>query len=172
MVTYANAKPNALTDGFVYADAVQLTNTEADLYNGPTGLTLDPMSVKYGEAVVAVVQLTVTGNPAGNSTYVVMQTDMGDGVWVDVAWCMYTNQQVAQTFVLSGGGVGAINNAFQQSRQAGAVPNPQANGSNAMALAGRIRFVGRTVLTGGSSHAAGAFAGVTATITVKVLGLN
>lgn len=172
MPSYASITPSALIDGVLYASDVSLTSTEADLFNA-TGLTTqDPVQVSYGQAIVAVVQLTVTGNPAGNSTYVVMQTDMGDGVWIDVAWCVYTNQQVAQKFVLCGGGIGSINNAFQQSRQLGSVPAPQANGSNAMPLAGRVRFVGRAELTGGSSYVAGAFVGVKATIRYKLLGLS
>lgn len=162
MPTYANATPIAVVDGLVYASSVPLTTTEADLGTA--------VPITFNEAVQAVVQLTVSGAPAGNSTYVVMQTDLGDGVWIDVAWCMYTNTQAAGTFVLSGGIAG--NNAFQQSRQANSPPTPQASGSNAMVLGGRLRFVGRTQLTGGSSYSAGGFAGVRATITYKLLGLR
>lgn len=173
MPTYANTTPIANNDGVLYSSAVPLTSTEADLFNGSTALDAqDPIQVVYGQAIVAVVQLTVSGSPGANSTYVVMQTDMGDGVWVDVAWCFYSQTQVAQTFVLCGGGVGSINNAFTQSRQSGSVPTPQANGSNAMPLGGRVRFVGRTELTGGSSYVLGAFAGVVCTIRYRLLGLN
>lgn len=172
MATYANITPLASADGVTYASAVALTSTEADLYNGTALDGQDPVAVVYGQAIVAVVQLSVTGKPAGNSTYVVMQTDMGDGVWIDVAWCMYTNNLVSQTFVLCGGGAGSINNAFQQSRASGSTPTPQASGSNAMPLGGRVRFVGKAVFTGGSSYVSGESVGVTATIKYKLLGLS
>jgi hypothetical protein len=169
--TYAGITNTPTVDGTVYASQVPLTATEADLYSGATlPNSRDPVSMLYGQAVQAVVQLSVSGAPGGNSTYVVMQTDLGDGVWIDVAWCFWNGTQGNATFILCGGVAG--NNAFQQSRQAGAVPTPQANGSNAMALGGRIRFVGRSSLSGGSSYIAGGFAGVKATITYKVLGLK
>lgn len=171
MPTYANITAPSRADGIAYATAVPLTSTEADLYNGQTlPNTGDPVPVLFGQAIQAVVQLSVAGAPASNSTYVVMQTDLGDGVWVDVAWCFWNGTQGSATFVLSGGVAG--NNAFQQSRQAGAVPTPQANGSNAMVLGGRIRFVGRTALSGGSSYSVGGFAGVLATIRYKLLALR
>lgn len=170
MPTYASISPSSNVDGILYADNTPITSTEADLCTMGTIPNLDPLPVLYGQAAVAIVELSVSGNPAGNSTYVVMQTDFGDGVWIDVAWCFYNETQSAGTFVLCGGGVGSINNAFRQTRQSGSVPNPQANGSNAMPLGGRIRFVGKSVFTGGSSYVAGAFVGVYATIRVKVLG--
>lgn len=170
MPTFANITPNAASDGILYSDSATLTSTEADLFNGSTAIdAVDPIPVLYGQSLQAVVKLTVTGNPAGNSTYVVLQTDLGDGTWIDVAWCFWNGTQGMATFVLSAGGVGEINNAFQQVRQSGSVPNPQANGTNEMILGGRCRFVGRTSLSGGSS-AVGGFAGVRATIRYKLYG--
>lgn len=166
MPTYAGTAITPEVGGTSYADATPLTTTEADLNN----VTSNPISIPWGQAVQAVVKFTVTGFPAGNSTYVVMQTDMGDGNWIDVAWCMHTGTQGSATFVLSGGVAG--NNAFQQTRQANSPPNPQANGSNAMVLGGRIRFVGRSQFTGGSSYVAGAFVGVLCTIKFHVLPLR
>ncbi len=169
MVTYANVTPIAAVDGVPYATAVPLASTEADLFNQLGGP--DPVPILYGQAILAIVKLVVSGSPGQNSTYVVMQTDLfGDGNWVDVAWALYTNTQVAQTFVLSAGGVGSINNAFQQSRASGSAPS--SSGSNQMALGGRIRFVGKTTFTGGSSASSGGTIGVLATITYKILGLN
>lgn len=171
MPTFANITPTAIVDGVIYASSVPLTSTEADLYNGTAITGQDPVQVAYGQAIVAVVQLSINGIITSNSTYVVMQTDLGDGVWIDVAWCFYNQTQAPAKFVLSGGGVGAINNAFQQSRNSGSVPSPQASGSNQMPLGGRVRFVGKTVMTGGSSSAPGTPTAVTATIRYKLLGL-
>lgn len=162
-----NINPTVETDGIPYCTAVPLTATEADL--GDSAKTPAPIAVVYGQVIVAVVRLTVNGFIIGNSTYIVMQTDLGDGTWVDVAWCFYSSTQVPATFVLCGGGLGAMNNAFQQSRNAGQVPQPQANGSNAVPLGGRVRFVGQTKMTSGSSSAPGASTAVSATITYKLM---
>jgi len=169
MTTFANISPPAHNEGILYANQQALTPTEADLANVTGGI--DPIPVLYGEAIVAVVQMSVNGIATGNSSYVVMQTDVGDGVWIDVAWCNYTNSQSPQTFVLCGGGSGNINNAFQQSRNAGQVPGT-ALGSNAMPLGGRIRFVGQAKLTSGSSSAPGVATQVKATITYRILALR
>ena len=167
-----NIVPTAGSDGILYADAVPLTSTEASLRGGTSPQTTDPIPVTYGQAILAVVQLSVNGIITGNSTYVVMQTDLGDGVWIDVAWLVWTQTQGSATFILCGGGAGSINNAFQQSRNSGQVPQPQQQGSNAIPLGGRIRFVGKTVMTSGSSSAPGVSTTVTATIRYKLLGLN
>lgn len=160
--------PLAGTDGVTYCTSVPLTTSEADLGDGL--LTPQPIATTFGAAIVAVVQLTVNGNITGNSTYVVMQIDLGDGVWIDLNWCVWTATTGSATFVFSNGVAGA--DTFQQSRNAGAVPNPQANGSNQMGLGGRIRFVGRTAMTGGSSSAPGVTTRVSATIKFKLLGLH
>lgn len=162
MPTYANVTPIAAVDGVLYANAVPLTSTEADLGTA--------FPVLYGQSVLAIVQFSISGYVNSNQTYVVMQVDLG-GAWVDVAWVVFTGNSGLATFVLSGGGVGNINNAFQQSRNANSAPSPAANGSNQMILGGRVRFVGRASLTGGSSAVPGTFIGVTATIRYKLLGL-
>jgi len=83
MPTFANITPIAKPDGIVYASSVPLISTEADLYNGTAIDGQDPVQVAYGQAIVAVVQLVPNGIIVGNSTYVVMQTDLGDGVWIE-----------------------------------------------------------------------------------------
>lgn len=158
--------PTAESDGVLYANAVPLTSTEASL--GDALKTPAIIAVVAGQTIVAVVRLTVNGIITGNSTYIVMQTDLGDGTWIDVAWLFWNSTQAPGTFVLCGGGLGAMNNAFQQSRNSGQVPTPQASGSNAVPLGGRVRFVGKTVMTGGSSIAAGVTSLVTATITYRL----
>lgn len=161
-----NIVPTALIDGVVYANAAPLTTAEATLNNTTT---VDPIPVIGGQEIVAVVKLTVTGIIVANSTYIVMQTDLGgDGTWIDVAWLFWNATQGTATFVLCGGGRGLMNNAFQQTRNSDQVPQPQANGSVAVPLGGRIRFVGRTAMAGGSSSVSGTPTKVSATITYKL----
>lgn len=170
--TPINLIPTAPTDGIAYATSVPLTSTEAVLGDALEVPTIIPTT--YGEAVVAVVQLTANGIVVGNSTYVVLQQDMGNGVWVDLCWCFWTGVQGSATFVFSNGIAGA--NVFQQSRNSGQVPlasgGAQGSGSNQMTLGGRLRFVGKTVMTGGSSSAPGVSTSVTATIHYKLLALR
>lgn len=159
--------PTAGTDGVPYGTNVPLTSTEATLGDGLK--TPDPIAVVYGQIIVAVIQLSINGIVTGNNTYIIMQTDLGDGVWIDAAWCVWTGNQGTATFVISGGIIGASSNVFQQTRQAGQPPTPQANGSNSVPLAGRIRFVGKSAFVGGSSSLAGVPTRVSATITYKIL---
>jgi hypothetical protein len=166
-VTTANIIPTAGSDGITYGTAVPLTAQEADLGDGLK--TPGPVAVEYGQVMVAVVVLTINGYVVANTSYVVMQTDMGDGVWVDAAWCVWLGHQGSATFILCGGGLGAQNNAFQQTRAAGSPPTPQTNGSNAVPLAGRVRFVGASVFSGGSSSLAGLTTSVSATIKYKLM---
>ncbi len=167
-MTTANILTTAETDGILYSNVVPLTATEADLFGGAGANSPDPIPTTYGAAILAVVQLAANGIITGNSTYLVMQMDLGDGVWVDMNWIVWTQVQGTAVFVFSNGVAGA--DTFQQSRNAGAVPNPQASGSNQLALGGRIRFVGKTLMTGGSSSAPGVTTQVTATIRYKLLG--
>ncbi len=171
MPNYANIQTPSRSDGITYAASVPLTSTEADLYNaGATNENLDPIPVLYGQAIQAVVTLVPQGGPVSLNAYVVMQTDLGDGVWIDVAWCVSTERQAQSVFLLAGGIAG--NNAFQQSRQPGQFPVAQSSGSNAMALGGRIRFVGKSILGGQSSAAPGNPWQVAVSIKYKILGLN
>ena len=167
--TLANIIPTLGWDGLLYSVAIPLTSTEADLWGGTGVQTTDPVQVAYGQVVLAIVQLTINGIVVGQNSYVVMQVDFGDGVWIDAAWIVWTGGQGTATFVMSAGGLGAMNNAFQQSRQAGAAPNPQANGSNNIPLGGRIRFVGKSTFVGGSSSLAGVTTSVSATIKYKLM---
>lgn len=167
MPTYANITPNPpISDGIPYATQVPLTVQEATLGDA---LKTDPIiAVVNGQTIVAVVKLTVNGLITGNNSYIVMQTDLGDGTWIDVAWIVSTLGQGTQTFVICGGGLGAMNNAFQQSRNSGQPPTPQAAGSNAVPLGGRVRFVGKATLISGSSSVAGTTPQVLTNITYKL----
>lgn len=161
-----NITPTAPTDGIVYADAVPLTITEAALGDGGEVASIIPIA--EGQTIVAVVRLAVQGFITGNSTFVFLQTDVGNGIWIDVAWCFFNSVQAPGTFVLCGGGLGAMNNAFQQSRNSNSAPATQANGSNAVPLGGRVRFTGFSRHTGGCSIGAGASALITATVTYRI----
>lgn len=171
MPATVNIVPTEESDGVLYANAVPLTSTEAVL-NGGTGAVDEPeIPVSYGISVVAVVQLSINGVIVGNNTYVVLQTDLGDGVWIDVCWIVWTGAQGAATFVLAAGGSSA-NFSFQQTRDVGQPPTPQAAGNKAMPLCGRVRIVGKTIAVGGSSSLAGVTTSVSATIRYKLLGLR
>lgn len=166
----ANIIPTTPVDGLIYSAAVPLTSTEADLAGGTGAVTPAPFGTTYGAAIIAVIQLSINGLIVGNTTYIVMQMDMGDGVWVDLNWLVWTGTQGTATFVFSNGVAGA--NTIQQSRNSGQPPTPQSNGSNQLCLGGRIRFVGKTTMVGGSSSIAGLTTAVSATITYKLLGLR
>ena len=172
MPAFSSITPTAPIDGVAYATAVPLTSTEAVLGDALEVPTIIPTT--YGEAIVAVVKISLSGFITGNSPYVVMQIDLADGVWVDMCWCFWAGTQGSATFVFSNGIAGA--NVFQQTRNAGQVPltsaGAQGNGSNQMTLGGRIRFVGKSAAIGGSSSAAGVDTQVTATIRYKLLGLR
>lgn len=166
MAITANITPTPLVDGVIYANAVPLTPTEAAL--GDAIQTPAVIPVVAGQTIVAVVKLTVSGFIVGGSHFVAMQTDLADGTWVDVAWAFWNGSQGTATFVLCGGGLGAMNNAFQMTRQSSSLPTSQANGSNALPLGGRIRFTGFSKMIGGSSNVAGTATAVAATVTYRI----
>lgn len=162
----ANIIPTAPTDGLTYCSNIPITPPEATLGDGLVVPTIIP--VAEGQTIIAVVKLSVNGHITGNNTFVFLQTDLGNGVWVDVAWCNTKITDGNATFVLCGGGIGAMNNAFGPLRLAGSAPTTQANGSNAVPLGGRVRFTGFSALTGGSSSIAGTVPLVQATILFKL----
>jgi hypothetical protein len=154
MVVYANATPAPAVDAAAYCINALVPANEADLGA--------PLSVAYGQALAAVVELTVSGGPASNSSYVICQTDAGDNVWVDVAWAVWTGTSGTAVFLLSAGTAGA--GAVQQQRAANSAP--ASSGSIQAPLLGRVRFTAKAVLAGGVAPA------VTATIRAKLLGLR
>lgn len=166
MVTAANITPTAPSDGIAYATSVPLTGTEASL--GDALATPALIAVAEGQAIVAVVRIAANGHVTGSNAFVFLQTDLGDGNWVDVAWCNTRLTDGSSTFVLCGGGAGAMNNAFGPLRSSGSAPATQASGSNAVPLGGRCRFTGFGTSVGGSSSVSGTFASLQATITYKL----
>lgn len=177
MATFPNVLANPMVDGILYASAVVVPAAEGALGNrGPA--QQDPVPVLYNEAISAIVELTAQGAISSQTTYVVLQTDFGDGVWIDVAWLAWTGISGSATFLLAGGVAGA--NSFQQTRASGTAPSPT-NSSNQIPLGGRIRFVGKsTVNTSSSSSSSSSSSGgpaaltpgVLATIRFKLLGLR
>lgn len=170
MVQFAPTSVAPVYDGLPYATAAVVPATEADLFNQPPPQK-GPLSVLYGEACLAVVELSISVQPATNTTYVILQTDLGDGVWLDLAGIVWTGTSGSATFFVSAGVAGAL--AFQQTRKAGTAPG--ANFANQAPLGGRIRFVGQATLTGvpgGTSSSSSGSAGVNCTIRVKTLGLR
>lgn len=167
-MTAANIVPLAQTDGTPYATNVPLVSTESDLGDGLK--TPRPISMTEGQTIVAVVQFIVNGHVSGNNSFVFMQTDLGDNNWVDVAWCNFTkaDQSEAALYILSGGGIGAMNNAFGPQRRNSSAPSTQGNGSNVVPLGGRVRFTGFGTGSGDSSSLAGTYAGTIVTITYKL----
>lgn len=145
MTTFASITPTPKTDGIDYCVAAVVPAAEGDLQ--ATHQSPVPPRSGFEMALFAVVQLTATGTPATNATYVVLQTDLGDGVWVDVAWCVWHGTSGTAVFILQAGSNGAV--AFAAPRAAGT--SPLVTGFNPCALGGRFRFVGKSVLTSSSS---------------------
>lgn len=167
MTTFANTTVTPGTDGIYYAKGAVMPGAEADLFSGGAGY--DPAPLPYEAAVVASVELSIAGTFTANTTYVVLQTDLGDGVWFDLAWCVWSALTGSANFLLSAGATGA--NAFQQTRAVGTAP--ASNGSNQCPLGGRIRFVGKSSLTQSSSSSGSpGNPGVTVTIKYKLTPLR
>ena len=175
MVQFANAAPPAPTPGTPYAINHLMPAAEGSLSDQPPYI-YDPVPLSNERAISAEVAFTQQGPITGITTcYVVMQTDWGDGNWVDAAWCNLTalpgaNPAVFTLFI----GLDATNGAFQQTRAQGTAPTP-ANSGNTIALGARIRFVGKATVqsssssSSSSSGAPGVQAGILVTIRHRVL---
>lgn len=170
MATFANVIPNKMTDGVLYADARAMPATEQDLGNQPDDRG-PPQPMPYEQALVAAVEFTAGGNVSSNTSYVVLQFDLGDGQWIDIAWCTSTITSGTDLHFLTAGSF--TGNSFQQTRASGTAPNPT-SGANQCPLAGRFRFVGKGSIGQGaaSSPSSAAPAGITVTIRYKLLGLR
>jgi hypothetical protein len=164
MAVYESVTPPALIDGVNYCLSKNLPAVEGDLGK--------PVGVIYAQAVVAIVQFSVSGNPVTNSSYVVLQTDLfGNNVWVDVAGAVFTALTGTGLFVLSSGVPGPL--GVQVTRLAGIAP--QTTGANGMTLGGRLRFIGKTTLSSGSSSSSSSGSvgfSCNVTINYKLLGLR
>jgi hypothetical protein len=161
MTTFANINPAVAADGVPYALNFPLTGTEGDIFNQGGS---DPRPVIYNQATIVVVNMTIAGGPASNSSYVILQTSLDGGTtWVDLAWCLLTaTANGLNEFALSAGSSGS--NSFQQTRAAGTAP--ASNGSQQTPLGGLLRLVGQATLSGGTAPS------VTVSANMKMLGLR
>jgi hypothetical protein len=172
MTTFANVNPGPSTDGLKYCSNAVIPAVESGLADS-TLQGYDPIPVPYEVAVVATVELSAGANIGSNSTYIVLQTDVGSGQWYDLAWILWTGTGGQANFLLSAG-VGGANVITQ--RTVGTAP--AGSGSNQAPLGSRIRFVGKSTITGvASSSSAVSSPGnvpshVTATIRYKLVGLR
>jgi hypothetical protein len=141
---WANIVPSSQVGGIYYCQNVVLPSFEADL-----GV---PVSLIYHRALTAVVELTPV-NVSVNTSYVVLQTDVGDGVWCDVCGAGFSST-TGVTFFFDAS-VQNANTVVQQTRAQGTPPSPLA-GSNPISLGARFRFTGQANLTGSSSSASSA----------------
>jgi hypothetical protein len=162
-VTFANATLTTPTDGIPYATGKVLPSTEADLANVTALDEPTPVPLTYHAALLVLVKLVIAGGPASNTTYVVLQTDTGDGNWLDLAWCVTTSvSNGTLLFFFSAGVAGA--NAVAQTRANGSAP--VSTGSNQAVLGARFRVIGQATLSGGTSPS------VTATVRFKLVPLR
>jgi hypothetical protein len=135
-----------------------MPGAEGDLSDSPP-YTTDPIVVPYAiNSLTAIVEFasqagpSLTGNP-----YVVMQTDQGDGVWLDVAWCTITAAPApgATTVFLLQATYNLNQGVFTGGvRMLGTNPTPN-NGNNTINLCQRVRFVGKASLSSSSSSSSG-----------------
>jgi hypothetical protein len=140
MVVYSGIAPTIGSDGVTYCSAVTLPGTEADLGT--------PFAVSFGQALVATVNFVASGTISTNQSYVICQMMLDNMAWVDLVWASWSGLTAANdSFLLSAGSTGA--SAFQQSRQANTAP--AGSEWNQCPLGGRLRFVGKAVVTGGGS---------------------
>ena len=172
MTTFASTKIGPLSDGVVYASNFLLPAQEGSLYSSIPGQTLDPIPTLFTQAVIAVITFQAFNVLTDQASYVILQSDNGDGNWLDLSWATFTAIGGSTgRFVLAAGAFAA--NSFQQVRQPGTPPSP-ANGSNSCPLGGRLRFVGQTnATTSGSSASSGPSGnGVYVNVLLKLIGLR
>ena len=168
---YANIIPIASLDGIIHVSSKVLPSLEGTLFNRTSPPFADPIPVIYNQAIQAIINFSITGEPNTNTSYIVLQTDLGDGKWVDVAWVVWTATTGTAVFAMGGGVAGA--NAFQQTRAIGTAPG--SSGSNQIPLGGRLRFTGKASLGASASSSppnSGVNAVVTVTVTYKLMGLK
>lgn len=157
---FANAAAIPPQMGTPYCINHVMPAAEGDLSDQPPYVG-DPVNLIWEYAVAAEVTFTQQGSPVALSgaCYVVAQIDAGDGNWVDACWCTLTALPgaIPVTFWLSLG-LDATNGSFQQTRTPGTAPSPN-NGSNAVALGARIRFVGKGAVSASSSSSSSSSSG-------------
>ncbi len=144
MTAFATSTAAPGTGGLPYATAAALPSTEADIFNQLIPPFFDPVPVpSEHEALFAIVQIAIPNALTTNAAYIVLQTDLGDGVWVDVAWIVYSGISGTATFSIAAGAGGS--QGVQQTRAANTAPASSSVAN--LPLGGRIRFVGKAAIT-------------------------
>jgi hypothetical protein len=155
MVVYASAtEAGPPAGGVPYCTRQTLPAAEGELYNTAPAVPQDapPVGTPYDQGLLASVLFSAGAGVGSNTSYVVLQGDVGDNNWVDLSWCTWTGTTGTALFYLSA--TGFIAGAVQQSRPVGQAPSP-AIGFNALTLPDRIRFVGKASVGAGSSSSPG-----------------
>jgi hypothetical protein len=150
---FTNAFATAPGGGAPYCVNHPLPAAEGPLGDVPA-YTTDPVVLPYAYEITAVVEFQSQASPSlTTNPYVVMQTDQGDGQWLDLAWCTLTAAPAPGAitmFVLSASVNANQGSIALQPRTVGTAPTPN-NGSNLINLGQRFRFVGKASLGSSSS---------------------
>jgi hypothetical protein len=134
-------------------EPVLIPSTESEL--------LAPLPVG-GQALSALVEVMVMGEPLHVQGYMILQHQGDEEDWQDVAWHTFRHGRGLALFVLQGGD--RVQAARRPARPPGQAPEPPA-GSHPVVLYGRFRFVGQAEFRGGRNPTA------VATIRWKRMGL-
>lgn len=172
MAKFASTTIGPLSDGAVYAQNLLLPAQEGDLYSTVPGQAFDPVPTLYAQAMFAIVEFSAYNVLTDTACYVVLQTQLGDGQYIDLSWVTFNA-------IGNSKGVGVLTagafagSGFMQTRQPGTPPSP-ANGSNSCPLGGQLRFIGQGNFTASQSSASSGPAGngVYVNILYRLIGLR
>jgi hypothetical protein len=150
MPIFANTTPTPSKPGVPYCVNHQMPVLEDDLAD--SGFLGDPVAIPYLVGLAAVIEFSASGPIVTQSSYVVLQMDLGDGQWIDLAGVVWNGVTGTATFLMTVGVAGSL--ILQQTRAVGSAP--PANFANQCPLIGRFRFVGKGVSGGASSSSSSA----------------
>jgi hypothetical protein len=137
----------------VYCQSKILPGTEGDLGT--------PLDLPFQPLLTASVVFNAVGVSANVGSWVVGQTDLSDGNWVDAVWASWNGTTGSALFSLYNL-TDATAGCFVQTRAAGAPPSVY--GASGIPLASRLRFVGRGQIT-----ASGPGSGLLVTIKYRLI---
>jgi hypothetical protein len=147
MTQFASINIPGAGPGVYYCRNKLIPSIEGDLANIGDQMP-DPITISYAQGISAVVELSTQGAVIAQTSYVVMQGDMGDGVWFDMAWINYSTLTPINFMLFDGMPTSGV--LQQQTRAVGTAPTPT-TGSNQMPLPHRVRFIGKANVNAGSS---------------------
>jgi len=128
-----------------YCSLVALTTTEADL-GTPAQVFEEQVFLE------ATGQVATGGSPATSTVFIALQTDLGDGLWVDLAWYVSTSAANRTDLFCFQTGPGQANAVLQ--RKAGTPPSGTKPAAIELGLGSRYRITGQATFTGGTSPSA------------------